>query len=217
MTPMPQTLMDDYRERLAIPGIHDGGGNDIKDEMPVLHQRAMAYPLVQVLEIGVRSGQSTSAFLAACARSMGGGHLWSVDMAEPEVPEHWYDCGYWTFCRSMSQDVVPELLGWPTSYQVLFIDGDHTRAGALADLRRFVPYVAPGGVVLVHDTKLFNASEFGMPREVAAALDDFCGEYYLTPRTLPSGESMKAFPGQSLVWEEKGGHYGLGVIEAPNG
>jgi predicted O-methyltransferase YrrM len=219
VTPLPQTLMDDYRERLAIPGIPDGGPNDLQDEMPYLLGRAEAYPMVRILEIGVRSGQSTATFLAACTRSAGGGHLWSVDMEVPEVPDWWHGCGYWTFALSRSENLLPEAAGWPGSYHVLFIDGDHTRAGALADLRRFVPYVAPGGVVLVHDTKLFNASEFGMPREVTMALDDFCGEYHLAE---PSTDVQRAYREtaetvRTLSWAERGGYWGLGVIEAPNG
>jgi hypothetical protein len=218
MSTLPPTLMDDYRERLAIPGPRDGGPNDIKDEMPYLLGRAEAYPGVRALEIGVRSGNSTSAFLAACSRAAGGGHLWSVDMETPQVPPRWYGCGYWTFARSRSQDLLPETLGWPLSYHVLFIDGDHSRAGALADLRRFVPYVAPGGVVLVHDTKLFNPSEVGMPREVALALDDFCGESAVILPSVVSAGGLPASGGvRRLSWAERGGHYGLGVIEAPNG
>ena len=103
----------------------------------------------------------------------------------PQVPARWHACGYWTFKQARSGDVTPELEGWPASYDVLFIDGDHSTLGVLADLRRFVPYVAAGGVVLCHDTKLVNPAEPGAPREVAVGLDLFCAEYHLAARELP--------------------------------
>jgi len=217
MTPLAGTLLDDYRDRLAIPGPRDGGPNDIRDEMPYLLGRAQQYQGLRVLEIGVRSGNSTSAFLAAASRSMGGGHVWSIDKDIPDVPDRWAESGYWTFGHGFSADMTPELLGWPASYHVLFVDGDHSRAGALADLRKYVPYVARGGVVMCHDTKLLSARTFGMPREVALALDEFCGEYHLTARELPWKPGAMCARSTPLSWAEKGGHYGLGVIERPNG
>jgi predicted O-methyltransferase YrrM len=36
-------------------------------------------------------------------------------------------------------------------FDLLFVDGDHTRAGALADLEAFLPRLREGGDVLIHD------------------------------------------------------------------
>jgi predicted O-methyltransferase YrrM len=47
---------------------------------------------------------------------------------------------------------------------LLFIDGDHTRAGCLLDLQRWTPKVKTGGTVLVHDCN--NPG-------VLAAIDEF--------------------------------------------
>jgi predicted O-methyltransferase YrrM len=210
MTP-PPTLLEDYRARLADPGTQNQP-NDIKDEMPYLLGAAQAYTGCRVLELGVghagrgTSGRSTSAFLAAAARV--GGHVWSVDIAEVDVPQHWHDCGYWTFRLGDDMDVIPEAEGWPSSYHVLFVDTSHEQARTLAVLRRFVPYVAPGWVVLCHDTKLPG-------RQVAKALDDFCSEYSGTARELPWRPGL--FTPGDVKWMERGGWCGLGVIEAPNG
>jgi predicted O-methyltransferase YrrM len=232
MSELPGPLLDDYRARLAEPSHRQGGGNDIQDEMPYLLRRAQEYPGVRVLEIGVRSGRSTSAFLAAAARSMGGGHVWSIDLDQPQVPARWHTCGYWTFKQARSGDVSPELeAGWSSAFDVLFIDGDHSVLGALNDLRRFVPYVAPGGVVLCHDTKLVNpapaaetrgifrdgdAYHLGTQLEVAQALDLFCAEYHLAARELPWQPGVLHTPAP-LAWTERGGQFGLGVLEGPNG
>jgi predicted O-methyltransferase YrrM len=40
---------------------------------------------------------------------------------------------------------------WREPIRLLWIDGDHTYAGALADLRLFQPHLAPGAVIAMHD------------------------------------------------------------------
>jgi len=40
-----------------------------------------------------------------------------------------------------------------TELAFLFIDGDHRTAGLQADIRRFIPLVIPGGIVVFHDYK----------------------------------------------------------------
>lgn len=196
MNPMPGTLLEEYRARLAEPSHAEGGGNDIKDEMPYLLRAAEGYQQVRVLEIGVRSGKSTSAFLAACARV--GGHLWSVDQAVPQVPGWWHECGYWSFVQARSLDVDPRITWGVDEFDIVFLDGDHSKEGVLAELRKFTPLVARGGWIGSHDTKLTDAVMAGQVPGVAEALDLFCAE---TGRT----------------WAERGGQFGLGVIEAPNG
>lgn len=42
----------------------------------------------------------------------------------------------------------------PTAYDVVFIDGDHTYDGARADVERWLPGVAPGGHLILHDAFL---------------------------------------------------------------
>ena len=55
--------------------------------------------------------------------------------------------------RTVSTD--PALIADPdpalAHFEVVFIDGDHSKAGALSDLRNWGSRVAPGGVLLVHD------------------------------------------------------------------
>lgn len=51
--------------------------------------------------------------------------------------------------RATLQRLKDQLGGRPVD--LLFIDGDHTMAGALADWRMYAPLVRPGGLVLVHD------------------------------------------------------------------
>jgi predicted O-methyltransferase YrrM len=183
------TLHGEYAARL-------GTWSDIQEQMPLLYDAARRRPQVKVLELGVRNGNSTAAFLAAAEEA--GGHVWSVD-TDPVAADtsSWEASGRWTFLRGDDLEVTPEESpGVPLRPDVLFIDTSHTYEHTLAELCRLVPSVAAGGVVLMHDTLLtWDHPEY----QVAKALDTFCGE---------TGRS----------WAEiSGGRYGLGEIERPNG
>lgn len=154
------TFGDEYRERLAV-------WSDVQYCMPRLHDAACSRPGTRVLELGVREGYSTSAFLAAAEAC--GGHVWSADIDAPRVPAHWAASGLWTFTRA--DDLT---LTWPVNmFDVLFIDTSHTYEHTLAELCRFVPVVKPGGTVFMHDTIWGD-------RGVAGALHVFCAETGLT-------------------------------------
>ena len=184
------TLHGEYLYRL-------GPWSDIRAEMPLLYEAAACYPQVKVLELGVRTGNSTVAFLAAAEEA--GGHVWSVDLEPPHAPQdQWTGSGRWTFIQGDDLKIAPleETPGVPLRPDVLFIDTSHEYDHTLAELRRYVPLVAEGGVVLMHDTLLtWDHREY----RVAEALDTFCAE-------------------TGLSWTELSeGRYGLGEIRKPGG
>ncbi len=183
------TLHEEYLARLAV-------WSDIQKQMPLLHAAASRYPRVKVLELGVRTGNSTAAFLAAAEAA--GGHVWSADTDPPGADTaSWEASGRWTFTLGDDLHVTPEEApGVPLRPDVLFIDTSHTYGHTLAELRRFVPSVAAGGVVLLHDT-LYTWAE--REYQVARALDAFCAE------TGRSWAEISEPP------------YGLGQILEPNG
>jgi cephalosporin hydroxylase len=85
----------------------------------------------------------------------------------------------------------------------VFIDTSHAYEHTLAELRRFVPLVAGGGTVLLHDTRYeptpWEVGNVPQPHfPVARALDTFCGE---------TGRS----------WTDHDAQFGLGEIAQPNG
>jgi hypothetical protein len=173
------TFRDQLTERIS------GGWTDIQAHLPYMHSVAARYPRVRVLELGVRTGESTRAFLAAAEET--GGHVWSCDIEQPQVPvDDWLASGLWslTVCDDMT-------LGPIANVSVLFIDTGHEYGATIAELYRFVPMVAPGGLVLLHDTE-WREPDF----PVARALDTYCAE---TGRT----------------WRNHTGSYGLGEIEIP--
>ncbi len=73
-----------------------------------------------------------------------------------------------TFCKNMGdrlfRSVFP-LIGnsttiasvWPADLEIhfLFIDGDHSYEGCLADIQLWTPHVAKGGIVAIHDFGVF--------------------------------------------------------------
>jgi hypothetical protein len=132
--------------------------SDIQDHLPRLYAAAKGH----CLEIGVRSGMSTSALLAGIEEK--GGHLWSIDVEDCRV----FD-GHpqWTFLQGNSllreiETALPDI-----QFEVVFIDGDHSYEGALIDL--FL-HGARGKKVFVHDT---DAPDYP---GVRAAVDFYCGQ-----------------------------------------
>ena len=172
-------VQQDYRTRATID-------HDIWQQMPVLYAWARL-PGARIIELGVRGGNSTSAFLAGIERS--GGELWSVDIEEPEVPAHWRDLTRWHLL--VADDQSQEAVAFcPDNVDVLFIDTSHFYEHTLTELRLYVGKVKPGGVVLLHDT---DKREWP---DVSRALNDYCGS-------------------TGLDWYEHPFWHGLGVIEVP--
>lgn len=165
---------------------------DIRGHMPLLFEEVASRPGAVVIELGVRCGESTSAFLAAAQEH--GGEVWSADIAAPEVPAHWHDLPFWHFTRG--DDIQPAVVrAQPAACDVLFIDTSHQYDHTLAELQLYVPKVKPGGVVLCHDTQFAPPGrDLGEPiGEVAKALDAYCAE-------------------AGLSWENRPGFYGMGII-----
>ena len=157
----------DYEARCASK---ERAQADIVGHLPFLYETACSYDGVQVIELGVRRGNSTSAFLAAVHKKHG--HLWSVDVQRSVrnlVPQWWHDLDYWTLHtgRSLGARALQKA---PRECDVLFLDASHTET--YEELQAYAPRVRPGGMVLAHDTDnpLFDG-------EVSRAMDHYFGEW----------------------------------------
>ena len=183
------TIHDAYQDRLHK-------WSDIQEYLPFLHETVRSYPQARVLELGARQGNSTLAFLSAALTVRGSVVSADIDPVTDftEGMLRWRDCPWWTFIQGDDMDPAVQAR-LPGVVDVLFIDTSHEYGHTLAELRAYMPRVAPGGVALFHDTRIFGTwSEPGdtVP-PVARALDDWCAE---------TGRS----------WENLPGEYGLGLI-----
>jgi len=133
-------IQGEYRERCSWD-------TDITAHLGILYAWARRGGVM--VELGVRSGNSTCALLAGAEAS--GGHLISVDVEEPDVPAHWRDLPYWKLIIGHDQDpaVLDQIY---TNLSLLFIDTSHLAADTRNELALYGPRVKPGGVILLHDT-----------------------------------------------------------------
>ena len=143
-----------------------------------------------IVELGVRDGNSTSALIAGLS-VLGRGHLWSVDTEAIELPEAWVATGRWTVIRGDDREVAHLL---PDDIDVLFIDTSHHYHHTLEELRL---YGDKAKRILMHDTEL---------------------EWpWMTPPGDPAFPVRKAIetwldehPNRQVEWRE--GSYGMAVI-----
>jgi cephalosporin hydroxylase len=150
-------IQGEYRARCARD-------TDITAHLGILYSWARRGGVM--LELGVRSGNSTGALLAGAEAADSA--LISVDIEQPDVPGHWYDLPYWKLIVGHDQDpaVAAQVPSW---IRLLFIDTSHQYADTIGELRLYGPRVAPGGVILLHDT-----DQEGVRR----ALDEYAPGWY---------------------------------------
>ena len=179
---------DDFDQRCA-------GGSDIVGHLPYLYERGTKAETI--IELGVRSGESTCAFLTAASTT--GGHVWSVDVRTPDVPGWWFEDPCWTFIHGSDLEVDFLL---PEACDLLFIDTSHQYRHTFDELNVYGPRVKPGGVILLHDTDLEVApgsvSDEDRDFPVRRAVVEWCEKVGLSPSF-------------------REGWHGLGVIEVTDG
>ena len=142
-----------------------------------LHELALQVsPTLPVLEIGSYCGKST-VYLGAGAKR-GGGMVFALDhhrgSEEHQFGEEYHDKDLFdaelkrmdtlpefrrTLARADLEDVVIPVVAstqqagrfWGQPLGLVFIDGGHSFEAALNDYRTWVPHIAPGGYLAIHD------------------------------------------------------------------
>lgn len=123
-----------------------------------------------MVELGVRWGASTTAFIAA-VEGHEDGFVWSCD-----VKPFWREVGgkwdgpsplvylenhpQWSF--NLGDDIELNPLAPPCN--LLFIDTSHTYEHTLVELEHYFPKVTPGGYICMHD--IYNPNYPGVMRAV---------------------------------------------------
>ena len=135
---------------------------DISEHLMTLYMLTKHFKLSTVLELGVRSGESTIALLSA-AKDIAG-TVTSIDIMDcPEATAKVDSLGlskWWRFIKGDDLEVE-----WNESIDHLFIDTAHTYEQTLKELQRFEPQVKNGGVVTLHDIVAFP--------DVVKAINDY--------------------------------------------
>lgn len=187
--------------RAWLSSFNDARPSDIAGHLLYLYDITVELGAKSVLELGVRGGISTRAFLTALEST--DGHLYSVDRDIGDLSFRPGQIGgdmeevalrRWTLIRGLSLEVEVPQLAW----DIVFIDTDHGFKITLAELQRFAPHVRPGGAVLLHD---WEATQPHMDVEGAT-------------RAFLADE-----PEGAWALEAREGSYGLGIIrrkEAPS-
>jgi predicted O-methyltransferase YrrM len=174
-------VADIYLDRCATP-------SDIVEHLEYLYLTVVDSKAQVVVELGVRSGNSTAALLAAVERT--GGHLYSIDVAIPVWPLEFYRSKHSTIIIGDDLAVADQI---PDVVDVLFVDTSHDYQQTLAELHLYGPRST---TILLHDTMLEHPD--GVPSDdppfpVKAAVEAWCGE---------TGRS----------WVNRENCWGLGVI-----
>jgi predicted O-methyltransferase YrrM len=179
---MNQVLTDRYHALCSAR-------TDISDHLPTFVNAVTELDATKVIEVGVRSGVSTIAWLHALE---GRGHLWSIDCAFP-VQEQALGCllldpqgplgvlDFWTFILGYAH--WPAVIdAVPATADIVFIDANHVYEETLEELECYVPKVRPGGRVYLHDTALRETGNATTPQPlypVRTAIADYCAAHGL--------------------------------------
>jgi len=126
-----------------------------KDEYSYIHEHLTTLYFIvsefktkRILEIGTGNGHSTLA-MAEAAKPIGG-HVTTIDIEECKSAKDLIfskDLGeIVTFIKSDSLKI-----GYESSLDLVFIDGAHTYAQVMAELKKYAWLVNIGGFIILHD------------------------------------------------------------------
>lgn len=176
------SLADLYRKACETP-------SDIYKHLPTLADLVVERDAKHVIELGTRTGVSTTAFLYALEKT--GGRLTSIDL-EPKPAIG--DFEHWAFIQG--DDLDPKVFAQLDNADLVFIDTTHGYRQTLRELHLYSFLVERPGLIVLHDTELEHP--LGEPLRpsfpVRRAIEEFC-------------------EAEGYEWTNTPGCYGLGIVE----
>jgi predicted O-methyltransferase YrrM len=158
---MRTDISDDLLQTiLAIPGSTD------KEEIALLYNLAKKNSRGCIVEVGSAKGRSTVA-LALGAKHGSNSPVYAIEPHEyfngilggKFTPEN-RRIFFTSLLRTHTTDIVRLVnlssevvtLGWKHAVGMIFIDGDHSYDGVKRDYACWIPHIAPGGILIFHDS-----------------------------------------------------------------
>lgn len=175
------SLPTDLREillRARVP-------TDISHHLPTLFHEAVDPAPKLIVELGTRGGDSTFVFERVALRT--GATLLSVDIDDCSGVSTYPG---WVFVQEDDLAFARRFPAWcaqrglPPHVDVLFVDTTHAYEQTRAELQAWMPYLAPGGRALFHDSNMGGLYRRGdgtlglagdMDRGVIRALHEYVG------------------------------------------
>lgn len=111
------------------------------------------------------------------------------------------------FVKATTQEFAKELEGNPLQINMLFIDADHSKDAVLKDFQDFFPFVAPHGLILLHDThpgneEMMQPGLSGTACQAAEILSRDTGPYELMTIPVSPGLTICRKRQRQLSWQE---------------
>ena len=135
-------------EYLLSKVLHGDGDSD--KHLLTFYSLALNIGAKQILELGVRDGNSTVPWILAANEL--GGHVDSVDLEAtrwqcPDTFRH-----LWNFTQSDAIAFLEKCVAEQRQYDLIYIDDWHAYAHVKRELELVEHLITPSGVILIHDT-----------------------------------------------------------------
>lgn len=111
------------------------------------------------------------------------------------------------FVKATTQEFAKELMVNPIQINMLFIDANHSKEAVLQDFQDFFPFVAPHGLILLHDThpkneEMMNPGLSGTACQAVEILSRDTGAYELMTIPVTPGLTICRKRQVQLSWME---------------
>lgn len=111
------------------------------------------------------------------------------------------------FVHGTTQSFAEELRSQPITIDMLFIDADHSKEAVLQDFRDFFPFVAPHGLIFLHDShpgepKMISPNFCGTAYQAVDLLSRETDEYEMMTIPVSPGLTLCRKRQQQLSWQE---------------
>jgi predicted O-methyltransferase YrrM len=112
------------------------------------------------------------------------------------------------FFNGTTQEFAQELKITPVQINMLFIDADHSKEAVFQDFKNYFPFVAPHGLILLHDThpgneQLKQPEWCGTAYQAVEELSRGIGAYELMTIPVSPGLTICRKRQVQLSWEEE--------------